>query len=178
MAITNMEVQCMFEQMISDWFMEYTPHYNKFVTALLSGNLKEMNVYMNKVALNTISYFDTGKRPSGSEPERFYHGLVLGLLVELYDKYVITSNRESGYGRYDVIMEPRKGEKSAIILEFKVREPNEERSLEETANAALQQIEEKEYGQILLEKGISPEHIQKYGFAFEGKNVLIKRYEK
>ncbi len=178
LAITNMEVQCMFEQMISDWFMEYTPHYNKFVTALLSGNLKEMNVYMNKVALNTISYFDTGKRPSGSEPERFYHGLVLGLLVELYDKYVITSNRESGYGRYDVIMEPRKGEKSAIILEFKVREPNEERSLEETANAALQQIEEKEYGQILLEKGISPEHIQKYGFAFQGKNVLIKRYEK
>lgn len=132
-----------------------------------------MNIYMNKVALNSISYFDTGIRPSGSEPERFYHGLVLGLLVELYDKYLITSNRESGYGRYDVMMEPKKPGEPAIILEFKVHDPEEEKTLSETVDAALKQIEKKNYTQILLEKGIPAECIHKYGFAFKGKEVLI-----
>ncbi len=173
LKLTNLEVQCMFERMIDDWFLEYTPHYNRFIKALLAGDLKEMNIYMNKVALNTISYFDTGNRPSGSEPERFYHGLVLGLLVELSDRYTVTSNRESGYGRYDVILEPRKKGCPAIIMEFKVLDREEEKSLPETVDAALKQIEKKQYAQVLIDKGVAAEHIHKYGFAFEGKNVLI-----
>ena len=133
-----------------------------------------MNIYMNKVALATFSFFDTGKGPSEhTEPERFYHGFVLGLLVELRERYTLTSNRESGYGRYDVMLEPMRKEDPAIILEFKVHESDEEDTLEDTVKAALRQIEEKKYAASLEEKGIAPEWIRKYGFAFEGKKVLI-----
>ena len=87
----------------------------------MSNDIKAMNAYMNRVALSTFSYFDTGKRPSLDQPERFYHGFVLGLIVDLQDRYIITSNRESGFGRYDVMLEPKKPqEDDAIILEFKV----------------------------------------------------------
>lgn len=84
LALANKEIRLMFGQMVRDWFREYTPSYSRFVKALLAGNIREMNHYMNRVALDTFSFFDSGNRPSEkSEPERFYHGLVLGLLVEL-----------------------------------------------------------------------------------------------
>ena len=121
----------------------------------------------------TFSYFDTGSSPSGEEPERFYHGFVLGLMVDLSDRYVLTSNRESGFGRYDVMLEPRKAGDDGIILEFKVFQPRKEKGLEDTVEAALKQIEEKRYEIALAEKGIPKERIRKYGFAFRGKEVLI-----
>ena len=174
LTLTNYEVKRMFHGMVKGWFMNVRSAYNDFVKALLNGKLKEMNVYMNRVALRTFSYFDTGKKPSFDEPERFYHGFVLGLLVELANRYVVTSNRESGFGRYDVILEPRNPkEDDAIILEFKVFDETEEKTLEDTTKKALEQIEEKQYEASLLEKGIAKERIRKYGFAFEGKTVLI-----
>ena len=104
-----------------------------------------MNAYMNRVTLSTFSYFDTGKNPSGDEPERFYHGFVLGLMVDLQDRYVITSNRESGYGRYDVMLEPKNPkENDGSILEFKVHDPEDEENLKDTVKDALNQIEKKQ----------------------------------
>ena len=147
--------------------------YNDFIKALLIGNKKEMNAYINRIALQTFSYFDTGKRPSGAEPERFYHGFVLGLLVDLNQKYTVTSNRKSGFGRYDVMLEPKNSAEPAFILEFKVYDGEEERNLQDTVQAALNQIEEKQYEASLIAKGIPAENIRKYGFAFEGKRVLI-----
>ena len=133
-----------------------------------------MNGYMNRVALHTFSFFDTGRNISDSEPERFYHGFVLGLIIDLHERYEVTSNRESGFGRYDVLLMPRAvSEDDAIILEFKVLNPSKENSLEDTAKSALQQIEEKNYSASLIQKGIPENHIRKYGFAFQGKQVLI-----
>lgn len=175
LVLTNKEVRFMFEQMIEGWFAEYTPAYNGFVKALLKGNLREMNHYMNQVAMDTFSFFDSGNKPSRrTEPERFYHGFVLGLLVELKGRYTITSNRESGLGRYDVLLEPCKDTDDAFILEFKVYAPKDgERTLEDTVKSAGKQIDEMRYTALLEAKGIPEKRIRKYGFAFKGKKVLI-----
>lgn len=174
LALTNLEVKLMFQDMIRDWFTEAEVDYNDFVKALLLGDKKAMNVYMNRVALSTFSYFDTGNRPSGEEPERFYHGFVLGLIVDLQNRYFITSNRESGFGRYDVMLEPKDPkEDGGIILEFKVYDPDDEATLKDTVQSAHRQIEEKQYAEQLLARGVPRERIRSYGFAFQGKKVLI-----
>ena len=176
--ITNIETLSMFMTMFRGWFKNKDANYNDFVKALLKGSLKEMNIYMNDVALATFSSFDTGKKLSEkSQPERFYHGFVLGLLVELRDRYQIRSNRESGYGRYDVMLTPVTEVDDAIVIEFKVHEPDEEKSLQDTVRTALDQIKEKNYDAELLLQGIPADRIRHYGFAFEGKKVLIGQDE-
>ena len=174
LTITNLETESMFENMFAGWFKNQDANYNDFVKAMLKGSLKEMNIYMNDVALTTFSSFDTGRRPSGkTQPERFYHGFVLGLLADLRERYQIRSNRESGYGRYDVMLMPLNQQDKAIVIEFKVHEPDEESSLQDTVQSALDQIKEKKYDAELLAQGISADRICHYGFAFEGKKVLI-----
>ena len=171
--ITNLETISMFSSMFKGWFANASANYNEFIEAMLQGNVKAMNLYMNDIALATFSSFDVGKQSSKrSQPERFYHGFVLGLRVEVRDLYEIRSNRESGYGRYDVMLIPKNQQNDAIILEFKVKE-SEEKTLEETVKVALKQIEEKQYDKELLASGISKDRIRHYGFAFEGKKVLI-----
>ncbi len=173
LELTNYEVKKMFSKMISGWFDESEGSYNDFIKAMLAGDRKAMNVYMNRVALSTFSYFDTGRGASDAEPERFYHGFVLGLIVELQNRYVITSNRESGFGRYDVLLEPLDKKDDGIILEFKVCDTFEKETLSDAVASALAQIEEKDYARTLISHGVEPERIRKYGFAFEGKKVLI-----
>lgn len=174
LSLTNKEVRLMFRHMIDGWFADYTPAYNAFIKALLLEDKKAMNVYMNQTALATFSSFDAGNKPSETaEPERFYHGFVLGLIVDLADRYRITSNRESGFGRYDVMLEPLRDGDPAFVLEFKVHDSEEEETLADTVAAALRQIEEKSYDTELTARGIPRERIRHYGFAFAGKTVLI-----
>ena len=174
LKLTNKEVKLMFQDMIEGWFKNYSSAYNDFIKALLQGDKKAMNHYMNQIALVTFSSFDVGNKPSGrAEPERFYHGFVLGLIVELSDRFRITSNRESGFGRYDVMLTPKNNHDNAIILEFKVQDTEEEKTLKESVEAALRQINEKKYEAELIAEGIMPERIRKYGFAFAGKKCLI-----
>ena len=164
----------MLRQMVRYWFASNMANYNEFIRALLLDDVDAMNVYMNRVSLATFSFFDSGNHPDGgSEPERFYHGFVLGLMIDLEDRYILTSNRESGFGRYDIMLEPRNSKDPAIIIEFKVQ-GRRESNLTETVKNALRQIEEKQYEVSLVAKGIPSERIRKYGFAFQGKRVMIE----
>ena len=175
LEIVNHETMEMFEGLVGGWFAE-GDRYSNFLKALLQNDLDYMNKFMNDLTVSMFSSFDTGKKPSDeAEPERFYHGFVLGLLVDLRERYAVTSNRESGFGRYYVLLEPLDKEKDdAMIFEFKVINKRKgENSLEDTVAAALKQIEDRKYEQILLDKGVKKDMIRKYGFAFEGNRVLI-----
>ncbi len=176
LKLTNYEVEQMFGTMIERWFGGADVPYNEFINAMLSGDIESMNEYMNRVTRGVISYFDTGKTPSDEEPERFYHGLVLGLMVDQVDNYILSSNRESGFGRYDIMLEPidKNNEKlPGIVIEFKVFNQKKEDTLEETVKNALRQIKEKDYDAELIKRGVKEENIYHYGFAFKGKEVLI-----
>ena len=174
LAITDFEIKVMLNSMVREWFAASSSNYNGFIRALLAGDAEAMNAYMNRITLAVFSYFDTGRSTVSEEgPERFYHGFVLGLIVELEERYVITSNRESGFGRYDVMLRPRQKKDPAILLEFKVQS-RKETDLEETAQAALDQIEKKQYAAVLSAEGIEADRIRRYGIAFRGKQVLIK----
>lgn len=174
LSFTNYEVMKMFHKIIKGWFSQKDTGYNDFVKSLVDGDIGYMNQFMNEVSERMFSTFDTGNKPSGkTHPERFYHGFVLGLIVDLAGQYHITSNRESGFGRYDVMLEPLNGQLPAIIMEFKVFNSAKEKSLQETVENALKQIKEKEYNTEFISRGISEERIHHYGFAFEGKKVLI-----
>jgi len=176
LTLTNMEAESIFEKMVKGWFGGSTEtYYNEFINALLRDNVRKMNTFMNKVALNTFSSFDSGNKPSEqTEPERFYHGFVLGMVVNMADTYIVRSNRESGYGRYDVMLEPVDKSGKAFIFEFKVLDPDEdEETLEDTLAAAHRQIAEKKYETELISRGFASEKIRKYGFAFRGRECLI-----
>lgn len=161
LMITNLETTAMFSSLFKGWFYQSRSNYNQFVKALLNSDLDAMNYYMNQISMATFSYFDmSGKEDGSGAPERFYHGFVLGLIADQTDQYEICSNRESGFGRYDVMMIPRKpGNRRcpAIIMEFKVHNSKKEETLEETVDHALDQIEAMNYDAQLFARDLSEE---------------------
>lgn len=174
LALTNHEVKVMFRNMISDWFPEDLTAYGDFIKALLAGDLDYMNQFMNEISAEIFSSFDVGNKPSkDTHPERFYHGFVLGLIVDLAGRYRIRSNRESGFGRYDVVLEPKAYSDHAIVMEFKVFHAKKDKTLETAVQNALKQINDMNYDADLIARGIEKKRIRHYGFAFEGKKVLI-----
>ena len=167
LALTNREVREMFEDLIRRWFDDDNDSYADFVDTLLSGDVWAMNETMNALTQSVFSFFDT----NAEQPEKFYHGFVLGLLVTLKDRFIITSNRESGFGRYDVVLEPRdKAKDEAFILEFKIHRTG---TLEDSLKLAHEQIRTKNYATDLLNRGIPKDRIRAYGLVFDGKKVLI-----
>jgi len=170
LAVTNQEIHEMLEGLIEEWFSDKRD-YNDFITAMLDGDIDDMEETLNALSESMFSSFDVGNKPSKLEPERFYHGFVLGLLVDLKDRYVVDSNRESGRGRYDIMLKPKDKKDIGVIIEFKVFSPRKEKDLDTTVANALNQIEEKAYEQKLKEEGI--ENIRKYGIAFCGKECKI-----
>lgn len=172
LAVTNNEVRGMLIDFIKDWFdSEDNTGYGGFINALLIDDIDYMQEYLSKTIKATFSYFDV----SGDEPERFYHGFILGMIIDLRDRFTISSNRESGLGRYDVMLIPKNPDTDhAIILEFKIHRPRKESSLVETAQNALRQINEKEYSANMVAQGIDAHNIYKYGIAFKGKDVWIE----
>ncbi|MCD7715661.1 MAG: ATP-binding protein [Lachnospiraceae bacterium] len=171
-SLTNYEVREALYKLVKKWFSESYDEYTEFIRMLLCGNLEGMQRYLQKVTLYTFSYFDVGSHSTeGEKAEQFYHGFTLGIIADLYHTHILTSNRESGFGRYDVCIEPKDKSKDGIVIEFKVFDPQKEETLEDTIRRALDQIEDKKYEADLKARGVKK--VRKYGFAFKGKEVLI-----
>ncbi|MBQ7618459.1 MAG: AAA family ATPase, partial [Desulfovibrio sp.] len=169
-SLTNHEVYISFNKFIAEWFEGVRDECNSFRYALLNDNLVDMNKFMSDISESTFSFFDTGKQQS----ESFYHAFVLGLMIDLKDRYEILSNRESGYGRYDLSLIPKHPGDHGIVIEFKTQRIDLEKDLEETSQNALNQICEKKYCTEQVSRGIPYHDIYIYGFAFCGKKLLIQ----
>lgn len=170
LQIPNIEVGELYRTMILDWF-KVTLHEHKYrllLSSLVSGDIDTFSQLFKEFMLSSVSVFDV----SAEESEKIYHAFILGMLISLKDQYEVKSNRESGLGRYDVILIPKDQNRLGIIMEFKKVGRFENISLEEAVASALKQIEDRLYAQELLDRGV--EQILYLGFAFEGKNVLIR----
>ena len=170
LAIPNREVIGVYKQFISQWFTDFLNYreLDLFLKSLTTGDIKTFEDILQKYVFNSMSYFDKG----GKEPEKVYHAFVLGLLVHLKGSYIVKSNAESGYGRYDISLIPIDKTKKGIIIEFKVVNPNREETLEKALDSALAQIENKQYETELRSLGVLD--ILKLGIAFHGKKVQVK----
>lgn len=170
LSIPNMEVNYLYRQIILGWFKESINNdkFNIMLKSLVTGDIKTFGKILKNFVENSMSYFDA----AGSESEKVYHAFVLGMLLGLGDNYEVKSNRESGYGRYDVMVIPKNISKIGIVIEFKKVDEDDEEDLEKAADAALKQIKDKDYKSELIEKGIK--NIIELGIAFEGKKVLVK----
>ena len=168
----NYEINLLFKQIVNEWFRNKVPGndlrliLNDLVTLKLDEFKKKFKVLVEEM----FSFMDVGKNTA----ENFYHAFVLGMLVGLKDSYYVNSNRESGYGRYDIMLEPKDKNGNSFIMEFKVLEDREEKTIKETIENAKKQIEEKKYEESLKERGFK--NITKMVYAFHGKEVEMEVY--
>jgi flavin-binding protein dodecin len=137
---------------------------------LKKGRVKDFSKFFSDFIKNVCSYYDFADK----EPERVYHALVLGMMVQMQSEYRITSNRESGYGRYDIILHPLKKELPAYVFEFKKFDSEDESTIQDTLDAAMEQMKELKYASVLEQEG--HENITHIAIAFKGKEVKM-RYE-
>lgn len=173
LSFVNLEVKRMFGYMVRKWFGYTGGDYEYFVRAMFADNVEDMNAYLERTILRIFNFFSTEREVRRKESETFYYSLVLALMADLGKQYNFISYYECGFGRYDVVLEPKNNGEKAFILEFKIYEQETEEGLEDTVQAALAQIEEKQYEVSLIAKGIPAEYIRKYSFAFKGKKVRI-----
>ena len=168
--IPNREIKELFRSIVRDWFRDKVigNDLNSILKDLVTLNLTEFRKKFEVLVRQMFSYMDVGENTA----ENFYHAFVLGMLVGLKDSYYVNSNRESGFGRYDIMLEPKEKDGNSFIMEFKVLENEEEKTIEDTIENAKNQIEEKKYEESLKERGFT--NITKIVFAFNGKNVKMK----
>ncbi|NFS12404.1 AAA family ATPase [Clostridium botulinum] len=169
LKIPNEEVSIFYENLIEKWFKESltSKKYSIMLNALVTGDVETFAGFFKNFVLNNISYFDV----SGEEPEKVYHAFVLGMIVSLSDKYEVKSNKESGYGRYDVMLIPKDTSKLGIIMEFKKIDDFMSKSIEKGIEEALNQIEENKYEAELKERNVS--NILKLAIVFKGKKIEV-----
>jgi hypothetical protein len=169
LSIPNREVYSFYKNIIKKWFSENISNlkYNAMLNALITGDIKTFEDIFKEFVINSISYFDV----AGKEPEKVYHAFVLGMLISLSNEYYVKSNKESGYGRYDVILIPKDTSKLGIIIEFKKISGFSNNTMEEAKNEALNQINDMKYRAELLERNIND--ILELAIVFKGKEVEV-----
>ena len=178
LAIVNHEVMKMLGKIVASWFRNRNGQssYNAFIKALIECNEEKMQENLSRLSLEFMGSFDTEKQENKKAPENFCHGFVLGLVESLRKRYIVTSNRESGMGRYDIMLDSLdKDRDKGIIIEFKVFNPKEEENLEGTCLRALQQIEDKKYDAELKKHGVPEERIATFGIGYTNKEVLVRK---
>ena len=170
--LPNYEIKFLFQQIIDDWFRNKVigNDLKSILKDLVTLNIEEYEEKFKILVREMFSYMDVGENTA----ENFYHAFVLGMLVGLKDSYYVNSNRESGMGRYDIMLEPKDKNGNSFIMEFKVYKEEKEKTIEETIENAKKQIEEKGYEQNLRERGFS--NITKMVYAFKGKEVKMVIY--
>ncbi len=166
--IPNKEVLSLYSNTISSWFeRSVTNQYPVMLQKLMTGNVEDFSTLFRSIALESFSFFDV----AGERPERFYHAFVLGLLVDLRATYTVTSNKESGLGRYDVVLAPRDRKAPGFIFEFKKVDHEKRETLGIATEKALQQIRDKRYAVELMALGVT--NITAIAIAFDGKQIAI-----
>ena len=168
--IPNYEIKFLFQNIIRDWFNDKVigNNLNTILKDLVTLKLDEFEQKFKVLVRQMFSFMDVGENTA----ENFYHAFVLGMLVGLKDSYYVNSNRESGYGRYDIMLEPKDKNGNSFIMEFKVYREEKEKDINDTIESAKKQIEERKYEEILQEKGFK--NITKMVFAFKGKEVKMQ----
>lgn len=168
LSIPNKEISIIFNKIIRSWF-EGSKISREFINSLEYASINRMEVFLNKISRETFSYFDTGK----NQAESFYHAFFLGLLINIRDKYIIESNKESGYGRYDICLKPIDISKYGYIIEFKAFDADFHMNIDDAVEEALNQINEKKYDSNLIQYGVK--NIIKLAIVFKGKLVKIAK---
>ena len=172
LAIPNQEVKIVYRQMFRNWLYHAAPsrvYIDDMIKALFAGNAAIVQKHLQKIMVTAMSYQD----PAGKEPEKLYHGFILGLMVHLESEYDVRSNRESGYGRADMLIRPKKPGKPGVVMEFKVREDDE--TVEQVLKDAAQQVRERKYATDLHAAGASVVH--EYAMVFDGKQAWLKKVD-